>query len=212
MDQIKLQNPLVIIVVGLPGSGKSFFAAQFAKTFGAALVSQDKIRWTLFANHTYSDNENSMVLLIANLFISELLRTKQTFVLDGGYETKESRRSLSRVAAKAGYKILTVEIQVDQPTAKRRALKRSAKNAGDKYKQSLTESEFKSMAKKYNAPDQTDKNIVVVSGKYTYSTQARTVLKKIVELGAIKPQISVARPVDSSPKSSIARSRGPFVQ
>ena len=54
MEALTLSSPMIIEVVGLPGSGKSFFANQFANTFGAALVSQDKIRWTLFAHHTYS--------------------------------------------------------------------------------------------------------------------------------------------------------------
>ncbi len=207
MEQLKLQNPLIIVVVGQAGAGKSFFATQFAKTFGAALVSFDKIRWTLFAHHTYSDNENQMVAAIANLFIAELLRTKQSFVLDGGYDSKKSRRVLERVAQKTGYKTLTVEVQIDAATAKRRAMKRSAKVPGDRFKQSLTASEFDAMAKAYEAPDATAKNSVVISGKYTYATQARTVLRKIIEFGAAKPQ-----PQKPAAPAPIVRSRGPFVQ
>ena len=71
MEALTLSSPMIIEVVGLPGSGKSFFANQFANTFGAALVSQDKIRWTLFAHHTYSDNENAMVEQVADLLITE---------------------------------------------------------------------------------------------------------------------------------------------
>ena len=181
MDKLNLAKPLVIIVVGLPGSGKSFFAKSFASAFGAAEVSRDKIRWTLFANHTYSENENAMVDQVSDLVIAELLRTKRTFVLDGGYNSFAKREDFARIAKKAGFLTLVVEVQTEMATTKERATHRSAKNPGDKYKQSLKAPQFATFAKEYDAPV-IGRDAVVVSGKHTAQTQLRTVLKKIVEL------------------------------
>lgn len=182
MEALTLSSPMIIEVVGLPGSGKSFFAIQFANTFGAALVSQDKIRWTLFAHHTYSENENAMVEQVADLMITELLRTKKTFVLDGGYNTATSRHLLANRARKNGYRVLTIVVQTDEPTSERRATKRSDKKPGDRYKQSLTKEQFEQAKRQYEEPSTTQSDVVVISGKHTYNTQAKIVLRKMIEI------------------------------
>ena len=197
MEALTLSSPMIIEVVGLPGSGKSFFANQFANTFGSAIVSQDKIRWTLFAHHTYSDNENAMVEQVADLLITELLRTKKTFVLDGGYNTAATRHTMANIARKHGYRVLTIVVQTDEPTSKRRATKRSDKKPGDRYKQSLAA------------------DVVVISGKHTYNTQAKIVLRKMIEISgqtttSITPASRTAQP--TVPRATLnIKPRGPFV-
>jgi predicted kinase len=204
MDKVTLSRPMVIIVVGLPGSGKSFFATQFATTFNVSLVSEDKIRWMLFAHHTYNDNENAIVKQVADMMVAELFKTKKTFVLDGGYNDRAARATLATAAKKAGYKVLTIVVQTDSPTAERRSAKRSAKKSGDRYNQALTVDSFAAQAKTYQAPLRTDKTVVVISGKHTYSTQARIILKKMLEIQGAAP---------AEPQSvPIVRSRGPFIQ
>jgi len=206
MDKVTLSNPMVIVIVGLPGSGKSFFATQFANTFNVALVSEDKIRWMLFANHTYSEDENSIVKQVADMMIEELFRTKKAFVIDGGYNNRVSRMELAASAKKADYGVLTVVVQTDPPTAEHRSIKRDAKKAGDRYKQPLSKAEFAAQSKKYHAPTHLDKTTVVISGKHTYSTQARTVLRKMLEIQGVT---SIAPTPQAVP---IVRPRGPFVQ
>ncbi|MCL2451817.1 ATP-binding protein [Candidatus Saccharibacteria bacterium] len=206
MDKLSMSSPTIIVVIGLPGSGKSFFATQFAETFDAALVSEDKIRWMLFAHHTYDDNEKTIVKQVSDMMMAELLKTKKTIILDGGYNDRPARTTLATSAKKAGYKILTVVVQTDAPTAERRSTKRDARKAGDRYKQSLDATEFARQAKEYQAPTRFDKATVVISGKHTYSTQARTVLKKILETQEPAPAAPQPQP------APIVRPRGPFVQ
>ena len=211
MESLNLSNPLVMVVIGLPGSGKSFFAGAFAQTFGAALVSRDKIRWTLFAHHTYSDNENTMTDQVSDLLITELFRTRKTFVLDGGYDTRVARAELAAEARKAGFKVLTIIVQTDEPTSQRRAANRDARRSGDKYKQSLSAEEFAAQVKAHQPPV-IDKNTVVISGKHTYQTQVRTVLKKIIETQGVKHDTAAPAAGTPGTRSPIARPRGPFVQ
>ena len=199
MDKLNLSQPLVIVVTGLPGSGKTFFANSFATTFGAASVSNDKIRWTLFANHTYSENENAMVDQISDLLIAELLRTKRTFIIDGGYNSSQKRKHIEIIAKKAGFATLTVEVQTEPLTAKDRAKSRSAKNPCDKFKQSLKPEQFAKLVKNYEAPT-IGRSSVVISGKHTAQTQLRTVLKKIVEMERNPAQEKKAPTVVSAAK------------
>lgn len=204
MDAITLPNPTIIEVVGLPGSGKSFFASQFAETFGAPIVSRDQIRWMLFAHHTYSRDEESMVNQVADMMTGELLKTGKTFVIDGGYNSRTARNQLKTLAKKHNFRVMTVVVQTDEPTARLRSLKRKNNKDIDRFKQPLDSQTFASQVKTYQPPV-VDRNHVVISGKHTYNTQARIVLKKIVETQ--QDGIS-ARPA----ARPIARPRGPFIQ
>ncbi|HEY8512254.1 MAG TPA: ATP-binding protein [Cyclobacteriaceae bacterium] len=47
----------IVAVCGLPGSGKSYFAARLAERLKAVYFSSDKIRREMFSQRTYSDAE-----------------------------------------------------------------------------------------------------------------------------------------------------------
>lgn len=183
MKSMSLGGPMVILVAGGPGVGKSFFAKRFAETFNAPLVSNDKIRYTLFSTHTYSKNENVMVDQVARLILDEVLITGKPIVLDGGYNSRASREAASQLVSQYGYRTLIVWVQTDEDTARRRAENRSLKNPGDEYKQSLNSEQYDSLVASFTEPDLAvrEKNTVVISGKHTYAAQAKTVLTKIVE-------------------------------
>lgn len=199
-----ISKSMILQIVGPAGAGKSFFARQFAKTFGVAAVDRDKIRWILFAHHTYSADEENIVSQVADLMTEELIKTRKSFILDGGYNSRSARSKLAALAKEHNYKILTITVQTDEATARARALKRDGRKPGDRYNQSLNPEQYAVELKKYQAPAPSG-NLVVISGKHTYSTQARTVLKKIVELeGSAVP--AAIRTVATT------RRNGPFIQ
>lgn len=192
METLTLTSPIVMVVVGVPGSGKSYFAERFADTFGAAIASPDRIRWMLFSKHTYSKTENEIVSQMNNLMIEQLLRTKRTFVIDGGFNRELDRRKLAAKARKAGYKMLVIVVQTDTATIRRRALHRSENNPGDKYKQSLTPEQLAQFTERYEEPRADRDNVIVISGKHNYDAQARNVLKRIVASGRAVPTVNAA--------------------
>jgi thymidylate kinase len=123
-----------------------------------------------------------MVAQVSSLIIDQLFSAGKTFIIDGGYATKTAREEMARIAAKRGFRTLTIWVQTDMPTAKRRATKRSSKIAGDRYKQSLTSEQFDTLAKRFSEPLAGD-DVIVVSGKHNYSAQARIVLNKMAAPG-----------------------------
>ncbi len=201
-------KPTIVQVVGPAGAGKSFFARRFSKTFGAPLVSRDRLRWTLFAHHTYSEDEESIVSQVADVMVDELLKTGKLFILDGGCNRRPARNLIRDKAQKNNYQIFTVIVQTDEPTARSRATHRDHRSADDRYNQSLSAEQYAAQLKSYQSPV-VDKNTVVISGKHTYSTQARTVLKKLVEAQKV-PVVTGAKP-RIRPASTV-RSLGPFIQ
>lgn len=194
MKSLSLSRPLVIMVVGLPGSGKSFFARQFSDMFGAPLVSADFVRHTLFPESKYTAEEDAYVQTLTQNQLAELLKTSKTIVVDGGANTRAQRTVIEREAKAHGYGTLIVWVQTDEPTTITRSLKRNAKRQADVLNSPLSVDAYKRLKKQFGAPGRFE-NVIVISGKHTYATQARVVLKKLV---APRDTIIVNRPHDSS--------------
>lgn len=179
MKSLSLSRPLVIMVIGLPGSGKSFFARQFAEMFGAPLVSTDFVRNALFSESEYSAREDALVGALTHNEIAELLKTHKTVIVDGGVNSRANRTAIERMAHKYGYGKLTVWVQTDEPTSLSRSAKRSDKRKGDELNTSMDPRAFERYKKQFSVPTVSE-NVIVISGKHTYATQARVVLKKLV--------------------------------
>jgi predicted kinase len=178
MKTLSLSRPLILMLVGLPGSGKSFFGRQFAEMFVAPLVSNDRLRYELFAQPAYSSDEQEVVQRVADYQIGELLKTHRSFVVDGGCGTKADRQKFEGWAKKHGYGTLLVWVQTDEQTCRQRSSKRNPRrSADDGYSPSMSESQWKELAKQFAQP--TKEPYMVISGKHAFSTQAKMVLRKL---------------------------------
>lgn len=178
MKSLNLAQPVVMMIVGLPGSGKSFFAKKFSETFGAPIVSTDRIKYELFGQSTYNTEEQDLVDRLSDYQTEELLKSSRSFIIDGGCESKTARQKISTLAKKAGYGVLIIWVQTHEITAQKRSLKRNPQKEDDKYNTSLTADQFKALSRRFTPP--TAEHNVVISGMHTYSTQAKAVLRKLV--------------------------------
>lgn len=179
MKSLNLAKPLVIMMVGLPGAGKSFFAKRFSETFGAPVVSYDRIRFELFSQPQYSSEENEIVNRLAEYQVEELTKTKRTFIVDGGCNAKTERLRLRDLTKDSEYETLVVWVQTHEPTAQTRATKRSSRRADDKYNPSISQEQFTAFSRRLTPPSRGE-NYTVISGMHTYSTQAKAVLRRLV--------------------------------
>lgn len=209
MKALSLSRPLFIMIIGLPGAGKSFFAGHFADTFGAPLISADMLRFELFDKPAFSQQETGLIKRIAELQLTELVKTRATIVVDGLCDNRKERQQFEHFAAAHGYGTLVVWVQTDEPTAKSRSLSRNSKREGDKYNPALTPSQFKQRAGDFTMPVRTE-DYVVISGKHSYTTQARMVLRKLAKPHAQKVESAhqqhAERTAQARPQPSATRS------
>ena len=179
MKSLNLTRPQILMVVGLPGAGKSFFSRQFSETFSAPVVSVDRIRFELFNKPSFSTDENDLVARLMAYQIEELFKTNRSFVVDGGCNARVDRSKLATQAKKASYDASVIWVQTDPAACRTRALKRNpARREDDKYSASLTDQQFEMFTKRFTEPSR--ENYIVISGKHTYNAQAKMVLRKLV--------------------------------
>lgn len=165
MKSLSLSQPHVIIMVGVPGSGKSFFAEKFADTFRAPHVSFDKIAAITGAEAAEE---------LAQYQLDELFKTNQSIIVDGIADLKTERLELARKARSHGYEPLLVWVQIDPSSAEQRSTRRTK----DQPTPRLSVEEYEWRLKRFSPPSAIEKP-VVISGKHTYATQAKVVLKKL---------------------------------
>jgi predicted kinase len=168
MKSLQLSKPHLIVMVGLPGAGKTFFANHFAETFHAPLVSWQSIRGELFNDPTYSKDEDSIIERMASQQLEELLKTGATIIHEGDSLVYTHRQTLARQAAAQGYEVLFVWVQTDPATAKSRASRQ----------RQISSEDFANHSRRFTALKPTEP-FVVISGKHTYASQLKIVLRRL---------------------------------
>ncbi|MBP7760910.1 ATP-binding protein [Candidatus Saccharibacteria bacterium] len=179
MKSLSLARPIVVMMVGTPGAGKSFFARQFGDIFGAPLISFDEIRHILFNDPQFTRDEETLIALVMRSQMKQLFKTGKTFIIDGGLNTRMARMAIEKLARENDYGTFTIWVQTDEDTAAYRSMKRHPKRAGDALNTPMSESVFMSLVKRINPPEEKEPH-VVISGKHTFATQAKMVLRRII--------------------------------
>lgn len=113
---------MIIIVFGLPGSGKSYFASRLAKMINARYVNSDKVRKELFKERIYSEQEKKAVYDKMLEQMKEAIQQKSNLVLDATFHKKEVREMFVE-AMKGKDEIIFIEVQADENIIRERVKK-----------------------------------------------------------------------------------------
>lgn len=165
MKPLTPNTPHVIIMVGIPGSGKTTFAEHFAKTFEAPYINPGTISQLTGINAEATEK-------VTKLLFDELLKTNRTLIYEGSTYLRSQRTALENMVKKAGYKVLFVWVQTDPAESKRRATRRQNNRTP------MSSEAFDASFGQFQNPSQAEKP-VVISGKHTYATQLKVVLKRL---------------------------------
>lgn len=175
MTLLSPESPHAIIMVGIPGAGKSAFAEHFAETFKALIVSQSSLQ----RKYMLSD-EGAKAL--QDDILREFMKTHKTILVDGGYDIKADRDDFVRSLVKVGYRPLLVWVQTDTGEASRRALRPYPRGSG------MSPEEFDIRLNQFDPPADKERS-VVISGKHTYASQLKIVLRQLATTDNSQPRL-----------------------
>lgn len=120
---------MVVIVFGLPGSGKSYFASRLAKKIGAEYINSDRLRKQMFARRNYSNAEKAAVYDEMLQRMAKAIYEKRNIVLDATFH-KKAARELFEHDKRLGDTIYFIEVVADEELVKERvALQRPDSDA-----------------------------------------------------------------------------------
>lgn len=175
-------QPLFVLVVGTPGSGKSFFARQFADSYRFFYVETGRFENIVSTLSSSNKEIIATAKLITDATLDQALRSFKHIILEGPYYSARDREEILSRARKAGFGTLIVWVQTDLETSEYRALNRDRRRIDDKYSLSLSQAEFAQMTRAFQKPNSSKDNLVVVSGKHDFKSQGVIVLKKIASM------------------------------
>jgi len=101
---------MVIIVFGLPGSGKSYFASRLAMQLEAEYVNSDELRLKMLSERTYTDGEKLKVYQEMARAMSVALAAHKPIILDATFYKRSIRRKFEHKAALFKEKIIYIEV------------------------------------------------------------------------------------------------------
>jgi predicted kinase len=104
---------MIVIVFGLPGSGKSYFASRLAKRLLTSYANSDMIRKEMIPARTYSDTEKISVYDEMLAQMRKVILQKKDMVLDATFYRKGIRDKFIRQARAAGG-IIFIEVRADE--------------------------------------------------------------------------------------------------
>ncbi len=176
-------KPLLILLYGFPGAGKTYFARQLCETFQAAHVHGDRIRSELFEQPRYDREENEVVMHLMDYMTGEFLNAGMSVIYDTNAMRSTQRRLLRDMARKSNAQPILIWQQIDTESAFVRANKRDRRRADDKFSPAVDRATFERIASGMQNPQ--NEEYIVISGKHVFSTQLSALMKRLQELGLV---------------------------
>ena len=106
----KVPQPALIMVCGLPGTGKSYFSGKLSERTPSITIQTDMIRRTLFKPPSYSPQESYIVYSVAHSLIDYFLVNGYIVIFDATNLTESNRQKVYAIAERNKAKLLIVWI------------------------------------------------------------------------------------------------------
>ena len=117
-------SPALIVVSGLPGSGKSYFSRRLAERLPLPIIESDAMRQILSAKPDYSPGESERLFHACHALIGNLLRKGISLIFDATNLIERHREQLYRIADSADAKLIIVRLEAPPELVRQRLERR----------------------------------------------------------------------------------------
>ena len=124
-------EPALIVVSGLPATGKSYFSSRLAERLPLVILESDALRKTLFSSPSYSSKESSQLFRAIHLLVERLLKRGISLILDATNLSERYREYLYGIGDRLDVKLVLVRVEAP-PEVVRERLESRLKNSGGK--------------------------------------------------------------------------------
>jgi hypothetical protein len=132
-------KPALVVVSGLPGTGKSYFCRRLAERASLVIVESDMMRKLLFPRPSYTVQESFRLFKALYALVEELLKSGITVALDATNLEERHRERLYHIADQIG--AVLVIVRTDAPlevVSQRLEGRKSMMDPGDQSEADLT--------------------------------------------------------------------------
>ncbi len=150
---------MIILVAGLPGSGKSYFAERIAGRLDAVYINSDRVRLELQASGKYSLADKLLVYKELLLRTTAAIQQKKDVVVDATFYHHTMREMFLRLAE--GYHLVAhiIEVVADEALIKKRLQKPRTYSEADYSVYEIVRDGFEEITMPHLTLESTDENI-----------------------------------------------------
>ena len=117
-------GPALVVVSGLPGTGKSFLCREVAEKLPFLILASDALRKVLFPIPRYNEQENRRLFSACHVLIEELLKKGIPVIFDATNLLEHHREYLYRAAERARAKLILVLVEASPEVVRQRLIGR----------------------------------------------------------------------------------------
>ena len=118
-------GPVLVVVSGLPGTGKSFFCRRLAERLPSVILESDALRRMLFPQAGYSQTESTRLFKAIRLLTERLLRKGFCIIIDATNLSERYREYFYSIAERLDVKLIVVSVEAPPLLVKERLAARS---------------------------------------------------------------------------------------
>jgi len=104
-------EPVLILISGLPGTGKSYFSKRLAERVPFLVLESDALRKTLFSPPSYTPRESARLFRIIHLLLQDLLNEGISVILDATNLSERFREQLYGIADHLNARLILVHVE-----------------------------------------------------------------------------------------------------
>jgi len=149
---------MIVIVLGLPGSGKSYFAARLADVIQADYINSDQVRKEMFSKRTYSEKEKGAVYDAMLERMKTAAKLKRDLVLDATFHTEDSRQLFIR-QLRGTIELFFIEITANPDLIRQRLKKKRPFSEANFEVYELIRQQWQPVTEPHLSLESTDENI-----------------------------------------------------
>src|SRR5690606_13313592 len=122
---------MVIVVSGLPGSGKTFFASALARHLNYLHLNTDIIRKSMSGTVDYSAEGRKKIYEVMLEETGMMLENQNNVILDGTFLKQEQRNSITRLVKQHNQEVRFILMEASGDETKKRVGKKRAYTDAD---------------------------------------------------------------------------------
>jgi len=115
-----IAEPALIVVSGLPGTGKTYFCNRLTERLPSVVLESDVLRKTLFSPPRYSAKESSQLFRAIHQLIQKLLAKGIPLILDATNLSERNREYLYSIADRLDAKLVLVRVEAPPEVVRQR--------------------------------------------------------------------------------------------
>lgn len=119
-------KPFLIVLSGLPGTGKSYISRKLAEHLPCVILSSDAMRRVLFPSPVFDDGENQRLFAALHILIEDLLSKNVAILFDATNLVERHRERLYSIIDRLRLKMIILRVEAPPEVVHQRLQARMA--------------------------------------------------------------------------------------